>query len=239
MLGFAELALEPHVDEQTRRRYLQTISSEGERLAGLIDDLLDLQRIEQGEFTLARKQLELGELLRREVRLFAERSAAHTLELELPEELMVVVGERERVVQVLDNLLSNAIKYSPGGGRVTVAVAADNGCVRISIGDSGIGIPADQQQYIFRRFFRVDSVEGRRIGGTGLGLALCREIVLALGGQIGFESVEGEGSSFWIELPTHVTSDDPPLRPAGCGSGLGEECGREDSNLQGLSPNGT
>jgi PAS domain S-box-containing protein len=202
VLGFAELLLQGDLDDETRRSYAQTIQGEALRLTELVDDFLDLQRIEAGRFTLALDSFELGDLVRHQIEVYSAQSERHRLEFAEPEEPLVLVGDRNRIGQVIANLLSNAIKYSPAGGTITLTATPRGAFTRVSVSDTGLGIPRDQQAQVFTRFFRVNSSDTREIGGTGLGLALCHEIVTAHGGRIGLESAEGVGSTFWFELPS-------------------------------------
>jgi len=210
ILGFTELLVARDLDEETRDRYLNTIYGESKRLTTLINDFLDLQRVEEGGLTLALATLDVGEVVRQQAELFEGQSKAHSIAVDVPDEPLLVLGELPRIEQVLANLLSNAIKYSPEGGTIEVAAKMSAAMVRISVSDRGLGVPADQQAQLFTKFFRVETPERRAIGGTGLGLALSREIVEAHGGRIGFQSIEGKGSTFWFELPVGARPNGRP-----------------------------
>jgi signal transduction histidine kinase len=200
VLGFTSLLLQRDVEPERRRGYLEIIDAQGRRLATLLDDFLNLQRIEEGRLELAQDVVDLKALVREQVQLFRAQSPDHVLELRVPAGTLPVLGDGGRLAQVLGNLLSNAIKYSPEGGVVQIVGDGDLEFVRISVRDEGVGIPAEQHERIFTKFFRGDAAASG-IAGTGLGLAFARAIVEAHDGRIGFRSVAGEGATFWIELP--------------------------------------
>jgi signal transduction histidine kinase len=200
VLGFTKLLLTRDFDSETRRHYLGIIDAQARRLAELIDDFLDVRRIEEGRFERAQELVDMTTLLREEAQLYSQQSPKHELAVEVGPKALPVLGNPDRLRQVIGNLISNAIKYSPQGGIVEISAEADNGSVRVEIRDEGMGIPASQQGQIFTKFFRGDA-SASGITGTGLGLAVSRDIVESHGGRIGFTSAEGEGTTFFVELP--------------------------------------
>jgi signal transduction histidine kinase len=200
VLGFTSLLLQRDVTDDERRRYLEIIDQQGKRLAGLLDDFLAVQRIEEGRLELVHERIDMSALLREQVQLYEAQSSEHALSLSLPGSALLVEGDGDRLSQVIGNLLSNAIKYSPAGGSVQIEADRANGRVRLRVRDHGLGIPAGQHDRIFTKFFRGDAAQSG-IAGSGLGLAFARAVVEAHGGTIGFRSAAGRGSTFWVELP--------------------------------------
>jgi signal transduction histidine kinase len=210
VLGFTSLLLEREFDPEERRRYLSIVDTEARRLAQLADDFLDLRLLEEGRVELALAPVDLAALVRSQARLFFSHAHDHVVTVDVPPGELVVEADRDRLAQVVANLLSNAIKYSPNGGRIGVSVDPGPSTARVSVADDGVGISIEDQTRIFEKFFR-GSASAAGIPGTGLGLAVTRAIVEAHGGRVGFESAEGVGSTFWLELPLaqHVTGTAP------------------------------
>ncbi len=201
VLGFSDLLLKRDLPEDDQKRYLEVIRTEAGRLAALLNDLLDLQRIERGALELTCQEFDLNDLLRVQTTLYSAQSALHALAFQPSGDSLMVDGDRDRLAQVLGNLLSNAIKYSPEGGDVEVRSAQIDGDAWVWVRDHGLGIPREHQGRMFTKFFRGEAGRKRGIAGTGLGLVLAQQIVEAHEGVIGFESDEGRGSTFWIRIP--------------------------------------
>jgi PAS domain S-box-containing protein len=205
--GFTELMLEQEFPPAQQRKFLTIIQKESIRLTNLINDFLDLERIASGRQSYSFDTVALEPLLQETIAMADAESARHPCHLELSAPLPQVQGDADRLRQVLLNLLTNAIKYSPHGGTVRVGARRDGQKVVLWVADQGIGIPPDARANLFQKFYRVDNAETRRIGGTGLGLALVKEIVDAHGGEVWVESEVDLGSTFFFSLP--IPEDKP------------------------------
>jgi PAS domain S-box-containing protein len=192
------------LDDSGKRQLLDVIAQESERLSRIADDILFANKLDSGQFVLGEKSVDPRELAHDVVvemrALFAERDDI-SIELSVPEPVACVRADSDKLRQVLINLFDNAVKYSPNGGRVELAVEPREAGVRIAVRDEGIGIAALEQRRIFGKFYRVDPQLARGVGGTGLGLYICRELVRRMGGRLSVSSVEGKGSVFAIDLP--------------------------------------
>jgi len=204
--GSAQTLLREDVefDESDKKRLLDVIAHEAERLSRIADDILFANKLDSGQLALGASGIDLRTLARDVVEEMRACFAARediSFELTVPEALDSVAGDPDRLRQVLINLIDNAVKYSPNGGRVEVAVEARDGGVRMAVRDEGIGIPALEQRRIFGKFYRVDPGLARGVGGTGLGLYICRELVRRMDGRLSVSSEEGKGSTFAVDLP--------------------------------------
>ena len=200
----------------TEKQFLGVISSESERMARIVTDLLTLSKLDYGRMELRMTRFSLSDLLQKvanAMRLTVQDNG-HEMTVDAPDTLPSIVGDRERIEQVVVNILSNAVKYTPSGGhiRLSAFVPAENR-VRITVEDDGVGIPAADVPRLFERFYRVDKARSRAAGGTGLGLAIAKEIVEQHEGKIALASEYGKGTTVTITLPTNLTpnSEEGPV----------------------------
>jgi signal transduction histidine kinase len=190
------------LDDDHRRRLLAVIAGESDRLARIVDQVLAASRLDSGSFAFAVEHCDPGALADQVI----EAARVHTpadvrIDLVAGGDLPAVAADPDMLRQVLTNLVENAVKYSPAGGRVHVSLWPHEGRVLFGVRDEGLGIPPREQERIFEKFFRLDPNLTRGVGGTGLGLYICRELVRRMGGRIWVASREGEGSTFFFELP--------------------------------------
>jgi signal transduction histidine kinase len=205
IIGFSEVLLERMFGEVNDKQaeYLQDILSSGRHLLSLINDILDLSKIEAGRMELELEAFDLSVALDNALTLVRERASRHGIRLamSIDERLGAFVGDERKIKQVLLNLLSNAVKFTPEGGRVGVSAARSDGSVEISVSDTGIGIAAEDHEAIFEEFRQVGHDYSRKREGTGLGLTLARRFVELHGGRIWVKSEVGKGSTFTFSLP--------------------------------------
>jgi signal transduction histidine kinase len=200
VLGFTSLLLQRDFPPEEQRRYLEIVDTQARRLAALAGDFLDVQLLDGGALMLVRTPFDLVELVREQVQLFFLQLTTHRLVIDVPDSPLIIDGDRDRMSQVVGNLLSNAIKYSPDGGKVRVSARRSGPDAVIAVSDEGVGIMPEDTEHIFEKFFR--SAEATKtVGGTGLGLAVAREIVTSHGGTLEVESTPGEGSTFVVTMP--------------------------------------
>ena len=198
--GFLETLINGAVDDPAvNRTFLQKAYSHAERLNTLLGDLINISQIESGEMKLSFRYFPLKEFLAAVVSDFQPVAERHQVRLTLQSRLtsdVDVFGDKERLIVALGNLIENAIKYNKPGGEVVVSSSPDEGKVRITVSDTGMGIAANHLPRIFERFYRVDKDRSREVGGTGLGLAIVKHIIDAHGSPVHVESEVGKGSSF-------------------------------------------
>jgi signal transduction histidine kinase len=196
--------------EHRRVESLEVLHREAGQLSRLVDDLFLLSTAESGGLSLSIRPVQIGPLLDELAATFqpiARQTRQIALVASADPDLPAALGDRERITQVLSNLVRNALRYTPEGGLVSIRAMQVGTMARISVEDTGIGVAPDRLARIFERFYRADDARDRETGGAGLGLAIVRELVEAMGGTVAAESVPGEGSRFSFTLPLAPVAD--------------------------------
>ena len=217
--GYVDLLLEGEVGDLSpeQHEFLEIVGSNAERLVSLINDILDISRIEAGKITLNLAPVDLRALIDRLALSFRPQIEAkrQALVVDIPANLPHVRGDHDRLVQIFTNLISNAHKYTPAGGHITIRALSQGRNVRLSVADTGIGLTPEERAQLFARFYRAQNRTTQEVGGTGLGLSITRSLVEMHGGSIAVDSTPGEGSTFTVFLPEVPAQPSPlPATPA-------------------------
>ncbi len=200
--SYTETLMDYREHDETEKNFFEVIDSETDRMTRLISDLLALSRLDNGS-EMKKAPFSLRELLLSSCRRMnvEAKKRGQTISESIDEFMPEVIGDRDRIDQVVVNIIGNALKYTPDGGTIEVFGKCESDAALITVKDNGIGIPEADLPHIFERFYRVDKARSRSAGGTGLGLAIAKEIVDAHGGEISIKSTEGEGTAVYIRLP--------------------------------------
>jgi len=192
---------------EKQKEYLDIVNDSGDKMIRLVNDLLNVSRIEQGRFTIQPKSFAIDEMVSEIIREFEAIASANNVRLSLVKDrdLPSVFADPDKIRMVVQNLIDNAIKYSKkGGGLVIITAEGDkekDKKIKLSVKDDGTGIPLFMQKHVFGKFFRGENLIKQKVEGTGLGLFIAKGIVKISNGEIGFKSEEGKGSIFWFTLP--------------------------------------
>jgi len=200
--GEIEVGLKRQRRPEEYRRVLASCLEEVDRMSRIVDDLLTLARADMGALQLQKERVDLGEVAEDVWRSLGRMAEEKGLRFTFQGDGEVAVwGDKDRLRQLLVNLVDNALKYTPPGGEVRLRVERDDTLALLTVQDTGEGIPPEDQERVFERFYRVDKARSRQRGGTGLGLSICKWIAEAHGGKISLESEVGKGSTFVVQLP--------------------------------------
>jgi signal transduction histidine kinase len=204
--GYLQLVLEsPDRLDADTLGFLRAVERNAARLNHLVDDLLTLLRAESGEFRLDLRHVDLAQVVLDSIQTIQPLAERKAIKLDIQvEQPTAALADVNRMAQVFDNLFSNAVKFSPEGGQVAVTLRTASGCAELCVSDSGIGIPEEEQQFLFQRFFRASSATDHDIPGTGLGLTIAKTIVEAHGGSIHCDSARGRGTTFRVRVPAET-----------------------------------
>ena len=212
--GFIQGMLDGAIEEKDRDKYLNIVLGETKRMSTLITDLLSLAKIESGKFPVEYSEFDINELLRRCLLMFEQRIEEKNIgvSIGLSEDKLKVWADEDRISQVITNLIDNAVKFTGEGGEIKVWTYCTENKVNVNISDTGVGIPQEDQPYVFERFFKVDKSHSQGTPGTGIGLSIVKRIIAQHGETIGIQSTEGKGTTFTFTLTRSISAPEHKTR---------------------------